>query len=325
MNNDLISVRITEKRYVAHNIVHIVLQPADNQTLPRFTPGSHIDLHINAGTGKPLIRQYSLLNAPDSHQCYEIAVLLEAHGRGGSKAVHQQLNEGDLIQISPPRNLFPLLPDEDETLLFAGGIGITPILSMAHALQQRQAKFSLHYFAKSIEHAAFAHSLMEGPFSHNVNLCFDDGSADSFDPQSVLKEAAKGRHLYICGPQGFINFITDSARAYGWDNDNIHFELFSQDLSAANDDNAGFQIRIASSGQLIDIGADQTVLEALEEQGFEIPCSCEQGVCGTCLLPVIEGTPDHRDMYLSDAEKQLNNQFTPCCSRALSDCLVLDL
>lgn len=325
MNNELISVCVTEKRYVAHNIVHIVLQHAETQALPGFTPGSHIDLHIETCAGSKLIRQYSLMNAPDSRHRYEIAVLLEADGRGGSEALHQNLSEGDLIQISHPRNLFPLSVDEDETLLFAGGIGITPILSMAYTLHAHNAKFSLYYFAKSIEHAAFAQRLTEEPFSNNVTLCFDDGSAASFDPQETLKDAAKDKHLYICGPQGFISFISDSARASGWLNDNIHFELFSQDLSAANAGNAEFQVKIASTGELIDIGKDQTVLEALEEHGFEIPCSCEQGVCGTCLTEVIEGTPDHRDMYLSDREKQTNNQFTPCCSRALSPCLVLDL
>lgn len=325
MNSELLRVNVTEKCYAAHNVAHLILEHADKIALPPFSAGSHIDLHIEKDGGKPLIRQYSLLNTPADNYRYEIAVLLETDGRGGSKAVHQSINRGDQIQISHPRNLFPLDINADETLLFAGGIGITPILSMAYALQAHNANFSLHYFAKSIEHAAFVQRLKDSPFRDNVTFYFDDGSANIFDPQSILSNPTTGRHLYMCGPQGFINFITDQAKASDWRAENIHFELFSQDLSAANANNAEFQIKIASTGELIGISKDQTVLEALEQRGFEIPCSCEQGVCGTCLTPVIEGTPDHRDMYLTDSEKQANNQFTPCCSRALSDCLVLDL
>lgn len=325
MNSELIRVNVTEKCYVAHNVVHLVLEQADKTSLPPFSAGSHIDLHIHGDNGKPLIRQYSLLNAPADHNRYEIAVLLEADGRGGSKAIHQTISQGDEIQISHPRNLFPLAINEAETLLLAGGIGITPLLSMAYALQAHEAKFSLHYFAKSIEHAAFSQRLKDSPFNHNVTFYFDDGSASTPDLQSIFSNPAEGKHLYMCGPQGFINFMSDQAKASDWQDENIHFELFSQDLSTANANNAEFQVKIASTGELIDIGKDQSVLEALEANGFGIPCSCEQGVCGTCLTEVIEGTPDHRDMYLTDTEKRANNQFTPCCSRALSPCLVLNL
>jgi vanillate O-demethylase ferredoxin subunit len=316
----LLKVRVTTKTVEAEGITSFELSSEDGNMLPSFTAGSHIDVYV-----KPdVIRQYSLCNHPDETGRYLIAVLRDAKSRGGSVAMHDEVNAGDFIQISEPRNHFQLL-DAERTLLFAGGIGVTPLLCMAERLTSAGANFEMHYCTRSLAHTAFRRRIIAARFADSVHFHFDDGHASQLlDLGPLLANAPGGTHAYICGPAGFINWVTGAAKASGWLDERIHTEYFSAravDISA----NRSFDVKIASTGQVVSIPADEPVTTVLARHGIEIPISCEQGVCGTCLTRILEGVPDHRDLYMTDEERTRNNQFTPCCSRARSSVLILDL
>ncbi|MET0981480.1 MAG: PDR/VanB family oxidoreductase [Telluria sp.] len=313
-------VKVEKKTQEAQDIVSFELASADGKPLPPFSAGSHIDVHVGAG----LVRQYSLCNDSTESHRYQIAVLRDPDSRGGSVAVHENVNVGDLIQISEPRNHFPLA-HAGHYLLLAGGIGVTPILCMAERLAKIGASFEMHYCSRSPERTAFRERIQAAPFADRVQLHFDNGApGQKLELDKVLAAASPGTHIYVCGPAGFIEFVTGSARSHGWPADRVHLEYFGAAPQDTTGDTA-FEVTIASSGQRYTIPADKSVCAALLEHGIDIPISCEQGVCGTCITRVLEGTPDHRDVYFTDEEKALNDQFTPCCSRARTKLLVLDL
>jgi vanillate O-demethylase ferredoxin subunit len=316
----MFTVQVVKKRSEALDIVSLELvSPAGSPPLPRFSAGAHIDVQIKPG----LIRQYSLCNNPDESHRYVIGVLRDPSSRGGSVAMHDEVQEGELLQISEPKNHFPLA-NARRSLLFAGGIGVTPILCMAERLAHTGAQFEMHYCARSCSRTAF-YDRIAARFASQVHFHFDDGdAAQKLQLAELLGQADPDTHLYVCGPAGFIDHVLNTARARGWAEPNIHFEHFAAKPIDTSDDGS-FEVRIASTGRTIRIAADQSVTQALHEHGIEIPVSCEQGVCGTCITRVLAGEPDHRDLLFSDAEKALNDQFTPCCSRARSTLLVLDL
>ena len=313
-----LAVKVLRKTVEAQDIVSFEFASTDGAPLPPFSAGSHIDVHIAPG----LVRQYSLCNDPHENHRYQIAVLKDPQSRGGSVAVHAQINEGDVITISGPRNHFELAP-APHYLLFAGGIGVTPILCMAERLAKIDAGFDLHYSARSKERTAFYDRIATSTFADRAHFHFDDG-ADKLDLPAALQAAPPDTHLYVCGPGGFIDFVTSTAHAAGWGNDRVHFEYFGVAPQDTTGDVA-FDVKIASTGTVYRIPADIPVTTALLEHGIDIMVSCEQGVCGTCITRVLDGQVDHRDVYLTDDEKAANDQFTPCCSRARGGCLVLDL
>ena len=316
----MIEVVVTSRNNEALDICSYELTSAQGGALPSFSAGAHIDVHLPSG----LIRQYSLCNHPQERHRYLIGVLKDADSRGGSQSMHEQINSGDRLFISEPRNLFPLVGEARRSLLFAGGIGITPILCMAEQLAHSGDDFELHYCARSSERAAFAGRLKGASFSDRVHLHFDEEADSRMDAAKVLAKPGPDLHLYVCGPSGFMQFVLDSAKAQGWSDGQLHREYFA----AAPVDTRGdgsFQVKLGSSGQVFDIPVDKTVVQVLESHGVEIAISCEQGVCGTCLTRVLEGVPDHRDLFLTEEEQAANDQFTPCCSRAKSALLVLDL
>lgn len=318
----MINAVISEIRIEADDIVSLELQSADGSALPAFSAGAHIDVHLP----NSLIRQYSLWNDPaDSHR-YCIGVLRDPQSRGGSVAVHN-LQVGQRVEISAPRNLFPLEERAKRSILFAGGIGITPIMAMAQRLHRLGADFELHYCSRSVDRAAFVGLLQESEFAHRVKFYYDSGEeAAKLDIATVLRHPDHETHLYVCGPGGYMAFILDSAREAGWNEANLHREYFSAPtFAAANVDGESFELVIQSSGKTLLVGPEQTALEVLEAAGITIPVSCEQGICGTCVTRVIDGIPDHRDLFMTDAEHDKNDQFTPCCSRSRSPRLVLDL
>ncbi|WP_043310457.1 PDR/VanB family oxidoreductase [Pseudomonas sp. ML96] len=317
----MIDVTIRAMRLEARDIISLELVQTNREPLPAFAAGAHIDLHLPAGQ----VRQYSLCNPPDERQRYCIAVLKDPASRGGSSSVHESLRVGQQLRISPPRNLFPLVPSSGRSLLFAGGIGITPILCMAQHLHQQGADFELHYCARSAEQAAFVEQLSHSAFARQVHLHFDEGpEQQKLDASHLLGAPARDLHLYVCGPGGFMEHILGSARAQGWEESQLHREYFSATTSSTADDGS-FTLRIHSSGQLLQVPPHSSALEVLEAAGFAIPSACGQGICGTCLVRVLDGEPEHRDLFLDAAEHARNDQFTPCCSRARSSCLVLDL
>lgn len=316
----MIEVIIRAMRLEAEGILGLELVAADGAELPAFEAGAHIDLHLPNG----LIRQYSLCNDPRERHRYRIAVLRDAASRGGSQAVHELLRIGQRLSISAPRNLFALDEQAPRSLLLAGGIGITPLLSMAWRLHGLGADFALHQCVRSGKLAAFAERLASAPFAAHTHLHRDDGDAEQkLDLPALLAAEPAGSQLYVCGPNGFMEYVLDTARAQGWAEERLHREYFA--APEAESGGGAFTLRIASSGLELQVPEDRTALEVLEDAGFDIPVSCGQGICGTCLTRVVDGQPEHRDLFLSDEEKARNDQFTPCCSRARSACLVLDL
>ncbi|HKR46925.1 MAG TPA: PDR/VanB family oxidoreductase [Paraburkholderia sp.] len=316
-----LNVRVARKASEADGISSFELIDDAGKQLPAFSAGSHIDIVLGPG----LIRQYSLCNNPAETHRYVVAVLLETPGRGGSAAMHDRVKEGDLLQISMPKNHFPLARDATNNLLLAGGIGITPILCMAEQLSATGTDFELHYCTRSKARTAFRDRIAQAPFADKVRLHFDDGDEEQkFQLTRRLAAPEIGTHLYVCGPTGFMTSVLDTARASGWPSAQLHYEFFSADVAPQAADQT-FEVEVASSSRVIVVQKDKTVLQALEEAGIKVDASCEQGVCGTCLTRVLAGVPDHRDHYLTPAEKAENDKFTPCCSRSKSPRLVLDL
>ena len=317
----MLSVSVKSKIQETANIVSLELVNTQPGPLPAFTAGAHIDVHLPNG----LMRQYSLCNAPTETHRYQIAVLKEPASRGGSQAVHELIKPGDTLHIGEPKNLFPLNTTATTSLLFAGGIGVTPMLAMAETLAQQGANFQLHYCARSQAHAAFIPRIQAAPYAKQAHCHFDDGSPQQkLDAVSTLGKPEAGVHIYVCGPQGFMDYILNTAEGLGWPAEQLHKEYFS----AAPIETAGdkpFTIEIKSTGERIEVPADKSAAAALEEAGHFVPLSCEQGICGACLTNVLAGEPEHRDQFLTDEEQASNTQFTPCCSRAKSECLVLDL
>ncbi|HEY4065946.1 MAG TPA: PDR/VanB family oxidoreductase [Burkholderiaceae bacterium] len=321
MTREFIEVLVARKQAEARDIVSYELVDPSGNPLAPFEAGAHIDVRLRDG----LTRSYSLLNAPgDSHR-YRIAVLRDPNTRGGSAAMHDEVHEGASLAIAPPLNHFALAPGAPYSLLLAGGIGVTPLLSMAEHLQAAGAAFEMHYCGRSPERTAFVEEIAAAAYGAWVRLHYDDGPVPQrLDIDAVLAHCPAGTHLYVCGPRGFIDAMTGRAVAAGWPPQRIHCEFFGGPAAAQAGD-GGFEVTLARSGRTVRVAPDQSVVQALAARGIALDTSCEQGVCGVCLTRVLQGTPDHRDMVLSDEERARNDLFTPCCSRALSAVLVLDL
>jgi vanillate O-demethylase ferredoxin subunit len=316
-----LAVRVTRKHVEAEDICTFELESADGTLLPAFSAGSHIDVQVPGG----LTRHYSLCNDPAESHRYLIGVLRDAASRGGSAAMHEQVHEGSVLSISVPKNHFALAHQAPHHLLLAGGIGITPILCMAERLAATGASFALHYATRSRARTAFFDRIARARFAARVHFHFDDGTpAQKLDIAALLAAQHAGTHLYVCGPQGLMDAVLGAARAAGWGEARLHHEYFGAEVAPLAGDVA-FEVQLASSGRVIAVPAARSVLAALADAGVVVPSSCEQGVCGTCLTRVIDGVPDHRDQYLLPDEQAANDQFLPCCSRAKSSRLVLDL
>ncbi|MBP6115947.1 MAG: oxidoreductase [Neisseriaceae bacterium] len=311
-------VRITHIEDACHNIKLFELRHPEQAALPTFAAGAHIDVTLQNG----LTRQYSLCNSPtDSHR-YLIGVLKDAASRGGSQYMHDSLHLDAELTISSPRNLFATVIGHHQAVLIAGGIGITPLMAMGEYFLAQNMPFSLVYFAKSPEHIAFKNRLSQPDFADKVTYVFGaNKSPTTFS--DYLGPPQNDKHVYTCGPLGFMQALTQNALNLGWSETNLHQELFQSEQN--NEDNQPFEVVIASTQEVISVSADTSVAQALEDKGYFIPVSCEQGICGTCLTHIVSGTPEHRDHFLTDEEKSSNALFTPCCSRAQSPRLVLDL
>ena len=279
-----------------------------------WTAGAHIDVETTAGT-----RSYSLIRWPgEDTRDHTIAVQREPDGDGGSAAMHM-LETGAKLTITAPKNSFELAGDSAPSLLLAGGIGVTPLISMATDLAAQNRDFEFHYAGRSADQMAYLDRL---------NATFPDQFTAHFDDQTPLDLATTlsgktNHHLYICGPKGMIDAARAAAEAAGFANDHIHVELFETPPQQTGD--TAFEVEIADSGQVIQVGADQTIIEALEDAGLDLIYDCQRGDCGICQTDVISGTPDHRDVVLSQAEKDSGKVMQICVSRALSDRLVLDV
>lgn len=317
------TLNVARKWREAADIYSFELADPEGRELPPFTAGAHLDVEVAPG----LVRQYSLCNAPGRRDRYQIGVLREAQSRGGSAAMIDTVAEGQAIRVSEPRNHFPLEPSARHTLLIAGGIGVTPILCMAERLANIGEPFQMHYVVRSPDRAAFRQRIAAAPFAASVALHFDDGPAEQrLDLEAILADPVPGAHLYVCGPGGLIEAALKTAKARGWPDSRVHREFFAPLQSAAAQAEPGaFQVKVASSGQVFDVPADKPITQVLAEHGIDVPTSCEQGVCGACVTRVLEGEPDHRDVFLTADEQAQNDQMTVCCSRSRTPLLVLDL
>lgn len=312
-------VRIDKIHQLTANIRAFELVSTTHDPLVRFSAGSHIDVHLKNG----LTRQYSLSNSSHENHRYVIGVLNDENSRGGSRCMHNEYHEGDILTIGQPRNFFEIHAETQSALLFAGGIGITPILSMAYQLKQQNIPFELHYFVRSHEMLAFYGNLTTH-FAEHLHVHIQDQPETQCNLQQVLATPSAKKHLYVCGPRGFMDFIRETAQQMNWQTPQLHQEHFVAQKQTQQNDEA-FTIEILGSDQKIEVAAHQTATQALIEHGFNIPVSCEQGICGTCITSVVSGIPEHRDLFMTDEEHAMNNQFTPCCSRSKSKILVLEL
>ena len=317
--NKKIRVVIDERTAEAKDVVRLVLRRPDGENLPAFTAGAHIDLFLPNG----LTRQYSLINDSREPDRYEIAVSKAPASRGGSSCVHARLNIGDVLEISEPRNNFSLQASHEAFHFIAGGIGITPILSMIRYCESQGWQWRLLYLARSRECAAF-HNELEAFGTDRVRFHFDDEAGHLFDFADRSFMVAPGVPIYCCGPAPVMKAVGDFSSTHP-DNP-AYFEWFSPPAAAeANEVAGGFEVKLNRSGMLLRVPENKSILEVLEEHGYELSYSCREGMCRTCETSVIEGVPDHRDYVLSGSERAAGRTMMICVSRAKSPVLVLDI
>jgi len=278
-----LQVKVAGKVKETDDISTFELLPETGASLPSFEAGAHVDMHVPGG----IIRQYSLCNDPKETHRYLVGILKDPASRGGSVAIHEQVNEGDTLTISEPRNHFPLSEDAEHSLLLAGGIGVTPILCMAERLSSLGKSFEMHYCTRSKDLTAFASRIAQSSFAANVTHHYDDGAKEQLlDIPGLLSTPKPGVHLYVCGPKGFMDAVLSTAREAAWPEEQLHYEFFSADVGPSDSD-SDFVVEIASTGKLIPIPKEKTIIEVLEAAVIDITMSCEPGVCGTCLTRVL--------------------------------------
>jgi ferredoxin-NADP reductase/nitrite reductase/ring-hydroxylating ferredoxin subunit len=311
------SVQVARKWRAGEGIAGFELRPLRGH-LPSFQPGAHIDVHLPNG----VIRQYSLTNGPGESESFVIGVKRETPSGGGSQCLHDVIRDGDVLAISEPRNNFPLRRDATRTLFIAGGIGITPLLAMAQTLHHSSLIYELHYFATSQEHLAFPERLAglgDGLRTH-IGLS-PEATNDRLN--TLLSDYRPRIQLYVCGPGAMLDATRRIASECGWPDSAVHFEYFKN--PRAVDDSTSFEVALARSCVTITVPPGKSILQAVRENGIDIASSCEQGACGTCSVTVIDGEPDHQDVYLNDTERRSRTKIITCVSRAKSARLVLDL
>lgn len=308
-------VRVDRIDLAARETRIFTLSPVDGGVLPPAEPGAHIDLFLGSG----LVRPYSLLVPSPEPYSYVVGVKKDRDGRGGSRYMHEQLRAGDEIEISPPRNNFPLTEKAVHTVLIAGGIGITPVWAMAQRLIELGSSWRLYASNRSREDTPL---LAELSALDNVSLHFDDEAGGFMDLAAIIAAAPDSTHFYCCGPAPML--AAYQAATAHLDARFVHYEVFGADLPAQEGD-TGFIVRLSRSGLEIAVPASDTILNTLRANGIESPSSCEAGVCGMCETRVLEGEVDHRDLVLTPDEQALNTRMMICCSRARSPVLTLDL
>lgn len=315
-------VRVTKIVDETDRIRSFELRGLDGARLPDFEPGAHVVVRLPGG----MARQYSLAGDDGDRDRYLIAVLRDDAGRGGSLWMHQRVREGDTLTIAGLSNMFSLADEAKRHLLIAGGVGITPILAMARKLSRVNADYDVIYCTRDPQSAAFRDQLLSPPLRDHTRFVHDGGDpARGLDLVREIDAAPADTHLYCCGPASMIRAFKAATRTR--QHRFVHIESFAGEPAAAgiSANDRAFAIVIASSGRRFEIPADSTMLSTLTKRGFDVPKLCESGYCGSCLTRVLAGTPDHRDTVQSDAEKASGGFVALCCSRALSDVLVLDL
>ena len=310
---------VVKKRHVqGQNVAVLEFESANSLRLPKIEAGSHIDVHLPNG----MVRQYSICQDPRHEGVFRLGILKDPDSRGGSASAFDDIQDGMHLQVSAPKNLFPLMKAK-HSLLIGGGIGITPLITMAYQLLANGDSFELHYCGASPERAAFVDELSDGDLAEHTHFHFKSAGASHREFfESAIKDLDPATHIYTCGPVGFMDWVINLAQTQNFPTEQVHKEYFNVEVETGGD---AFEVVAERSGKTIKVAAEETILQALAREGINIEMSCEQGVCGTCMCDVIEGEPDHRDVYFTDEEKASNEQILVCCSRSKSSRLVLDI
>ncbi len=314
----LYDVVVKNRHVEGGNIAVMEFESATSTTLPKVEAGAHIDVHLPNG----MVRQYSLCQNPNDEGKFRLGILRDPESRGGSVSAFDEIKDGMQIQVSEPKNLFPLLKAK-HSVLVGGGIGITPLITMAYQLAHEGASFELHYCGASPENCAFVDEIKNGELAKYTTFHFkSEGASHRAFFESAIKDIDSESHIYTCGPVGFMDWVINLATTHDFPEQQIHKEYFQVETDTSGD---SFEVVAERSGKIIMVEAGETILQALAKEGIDIEMSCEQGVCGTCMCDVIEGEPDHRDVYFTDEEKASNEQILVCCSRSKTPRLVLDI
>ena len=319
-HNGTLSVRVTRIETLTPEIKRFTFVDPHGKHLPAFSGGSHVVVVMQDGD-KTHRNAYSLMGSPYDSSAYQIAVRRVEGGRGGSRHLHEQVEEGALLQILQPANLFPLAKHARQHVFIAGGVGITPVYSQMEELHIQQADFELHLAVRGPEHIALGEEL-KARYGERVQL-YVQGVDARMDIRQILAERPLGSHVYVCGPDSMIDHTLDSARALGWTDSHIHYERFVEQGSSGQP----FSVTLARQGVTLEVPPDQSLLEAAEQAGYKVPYLCRGGACGYCETEVLEldGELDHRDDWLSEQDKLERRKFMPCVSRATCSRLVVDL
>jgi ferredoxin-NADP reductase len=292
------------------------LSCSDFWELPSFTAGAHIDVILPDGN----VRQYSLCGDPGDRHRYQIAVLREDSGRGGSRLMHDAITQGTVLPVSLPRNLFALSPVAIRHIFVAGGIGITPFISMITELERRGASYELHYCVRSREDAAFMAMLAPRAARGTVYFYLRDGTdSQALDLKALLRSRQPGDHAYCCGPERLLNGFIEATQ--DWPTDSVHYERFGKDTTVIT--SPAYEVMLARSNRTVQVKENQTLAAALMAAGAPLKVACEAGVCGNCKVRYLAGAPIHRDLILSDEERL--EEMTTCVSGCVDNGLVLDL
>jgi ferredoxin-NADP reductase len=311
-----LSLELIDRQLICQDVVLLTLAHPERVDLPRWAPGAHIDVESSNG----LTRQYSLCGDPADLTRWQVAVLRTPDSRGGSTWVHDVMSAGDLVKIRGPRNHFQMQP-ASEYLLIAGGIGITPLLPMVRALQGAGANWRLVYGGRSRESMAFADELVD-EFPDRVAI-YPQDELGVLPLRDILAPHPSGTAIYSCGPEGMLKACEELADS--WPAGSLHIERFTSQAITAGTPSTVFEVELASSGDVLTIPADRSILSVLIDAGVDIDWSCGEGTCGTCETFVLDGVPDHRDLVLTAEERAEGASMFVCVSRANSPRLVLDL
>ena len=323
----LLHLRVAHCESLHPLIRRLVLQSLTGEALPGFTAGAHVRVGVTLPDGTPDWRHYSLVNtqalpgATHAPTQYEIAIRREDKGRGGSRFV-PTLACGDVVQVGLPKNDFPLLPGAAPVLLVAGGIGVTPLLSMAAELRAAGRRVRMVYASRSREQMAYLEPL-QALLGADLRVHSDEEAGGPLDTDALIDGCLSDEVIYLCGPQPMLDAVLAGAKARAWPAGRVQFELFAAAAPVAGDQ--AFEVVLAQSGVTYQVAADQSILGCLLAHGVDPIHDCDRGECGVCAVPVIDGEVDHRDHVLSDAEKATHKVIQICVSRARGPRLVLDL
>lgn len=296
---------------------------ADGGPLPIFTAGAHVEFKLPVRHNRVEKRCYSIANDSEETERYVFGILREPQSTGGSAYLHDQVQEGHILEAAGPFNNFPLSDTAEQHLLIAGGIGITPILSMARALTRAKKSYHLHYCARSPAEMAFK-TEVEKLCGERAQLYFDGGDPKrGLDLNDLLSNVQLGRHVYVCGPRGLIEAVRSICSFAGWPENHIHYEFFGAETNTRSGE--PLEIILTDSDLVLKVQPGQSILDAILDAGIDVDFDCKRGECGMCVTQVLEGHPLHHDVYLSGKERAAGDSMCTCVSWAKSSRLVLKL